>query len=398
MKRTSTLRILLLTAVPILPSCDAPAPAPVMERDSAGIHIVENPATESPTWRLGPEVAAVGVAEGPPERQLFRVYAGAILEDGFVVANAGTSELRFYDEAGVFVEAVGRDGEGPGEFRELQAVWTFGDSLLAYDFTLGRVSVYGPDRAFARWIRPAPIDARVVFVMDAFADGSLLTMTSPVFDEAGATTGIVRMVLDVMRHDAQGERVVSFGRHPWSEAWRQVIGDDDFRMTSIPFAKTSGMAAGAGRMVFGDASSYSIAEYDDGGSLQRFIRLDREPAKVTDTELERFRSLQLQAAAEQGTAARMERMLEGMPTPDVVPAYERLRLDDEGRLWVQDYRLVRDDPVDWHIFDVDGHHRARLTVPPRFFLLDIRRGLALGHTTDDLGVERVSLLPIVTSN
>jgi hypothetical protein len=104
-----------------------------------------------PTWQEGQAwtiasqpMLTIGSVEGTPEYELYRASSAARLSDGrIVVANGGTNELRFFDRSGRHIASVGRTGEGPGEFRDLQRVWTLtGDSLLAYDFMPARLSVF----------------------------------------------------------------------------------------------------------------------------------------------------------------------------------------------------------------------------------------------------------------
>ena len=45
-----------------------------------------------------------------------------------VIANSGSNELRYYDSAGVFLYAVGREGFGPGEFKDIGGVWLVAES------------------------------------------------------------------------------------------------------------------------------------------------------------------------------------------------------------------------------------------------------------------------------
>ena len=70
-------------------------------------------------WALSESpLVEIGVLEGEQPYQLHRVRGSVRLEDGrIVVLNAGSQELRYYNAAGRFLGAVGRQGEGPGEFQ-----------------------------------------------------------------------------------------------------------------------------------------------------------------------------------------------------------------------------------------------------------------------------------------
>lgn len=79
---------------------------------------------------------AIGVEEGAPEFELSNVTAVQSLPGGaIVVANSGTSELRVFDADGRFIRALGRRGEGPGEFSgaPLFLQVALPDTLIVFD-------------------------------------------------------------------------------------------------------------------------------------------------------------------------------------------------------------------------------------------------------------------------
>ncbi|MEO8201379.1 MAG: 6-bladed beta-propeller [Gemmatimonadota bacterium] len=70
------------------------------------------------TWRLSSLPAVdIGVAEGDGPQELAGASSSIRLPDGrIIVANSGSSELRFFDSQGRFLHTSGRKGSGPGEF------------------------------------------------------------------------------------------------------------------------------------------------------------------------------------------------------------------------------------------------------------------------------------------
>ena len=129
----------------------------VTVRDSAGVRIVEN---HKPT-RQGDEGVAVapapslviGAPDGPPEQQLYQVQDATVLPDGnLAVLNSGASELRFYSPDGEHVKTVGREGEGPGEFRTPEWLAVVVDTLMVYDPFQGngRLSLFEMTGEFIR--------------------------------------------------------------------------------------------------------------------------------------------------------------------------------------------------------------------------------------------------------
>jgi hypothetical protein len=109
----------LLTSIACAGGSDARDATTV--RDSAGVAIVDNDvAALTDVCGIGdrPEIT-IGAADAGPDYELYRVFGASRLSDGrIVLVNQGSQQLRFYDAAGRFLDAVGRAGRGPGEFAD----------------------------------------------------------------------------------------------------------------------------------------------------------------------------------------------------------------------------------------------------------------------------------------
>src|SRR5690606_1239133 len=96
----------------------------IVIRDSAGVRIVENGDAGAACHLAAEPMLELGVLEGAPEYQLHGVVHAIRLPDGEVaIANAGSREVRLYDQNGRFLRAFGREGDGPGEFRIPVRLW-----------------------------------------------------------------------------------------------------------------------------------------------------------------------------------------------------------------------------------------------------------------------------------
>jgi hypothetical protein len=135
----------------------------VLVTDSGGVQIVELP--EDP-WSysatLGELTAASDLVLGRDDSRdghdLFGIVGGALLDDGRVaIANAGTSEIRVFRRDGTLSRRIGRQGAGPGEFRALSWIGTStGDTLLAWDPSDLRITVFGSDGSLLETRRVSP--------------------------------------------------------------------------------------------------------------------------------------------------------------------------------------------------------------------------------------------------
>jgi hypothetical protein len=99
-------------------------------------------------------VLRIGTVEGPSEYQLHDVPGAARLDDGTpVIANAGSNEIRFYDDHGRHTHSVGREGDAPGEYRRITGLGAGpSDSLWVYDYGTRRFTVLTAEGEFVRLV------------------------------------------------------------------------------------------------------------------------------------------------------------------------------------------------------------------------------------------------------
>jgi hypothetical protein len=370
-------------------------------RDSAGARIVENERYAWPDgrgWRLSDRpLLDIGALE-EPDYQLFRVAGAVRLSDGrIVVANSGTSELRFYDASGRHLSSAGREGAGPGEFQGLWRIWALpGDTLLAYDFRLRRVSLFDPNGAFVRSFQLQPLTGgqASASVVGAFADGSLLVAARTAVFTPGARSGLRRDSTLYLRSDREGALADSLGWFPGPE-WYVKADERSLSATTRAFGRQPVAAASAASFYFGSSDTYEIARYDTAGALTALIRRAYQNPPVTDADIARWIEERLENFKDASQRSFWERVYAEMPVPETMPAYEALLVDAEGNLWVEEYRRPGDERPRWTVFDPDGVMLGVVEFPERFRVYQIGADFVLGRWRDELDVEHVQLYELI---
>lgn len=386
-----------------LAACDAgpnPSSGPQV-RDSAGVHIVENSGPRWPDgrdWRLSvAPLLDIGAVDADPEYQLFQVAGALRLSDGrIVVANSGSSELRFFDADGTFLAASGREGGGPGEFEDL--LWLerlAGDSIMAYDWRQRRVSIFDPHGRFVR-----SFDLHFIIQAGGFptlvaplGDGSLLVSLEQTF-VGERRAGLRRDTTLYLRCDTQGAVLDTIGRFPGGESFSFMEGES-WIGGGVPFGALAQAAVQGAGFYYGSSDSYEIGYHAADGTLQRIVRLDRANLPVTADDIERFKQQSLARARDEPRRQIRQRMFARMPWPETMPAYDEFKVDEEGNLWVAEYRRPGDDQPRWQVFDRDGALLGLVGTPPRFAIHQIGPNYVLGRWRDALDVEHVLLYELV---
>ncbi|MGD8727258.1 MAG: hypothetical protein PVH40_06410 [Gemmatimonadales bacterium] len=360
--------------------------------DSAGITIVESSSPvwdDASRWRLSAEpLVSIGVEEGPEAYQLYRVRSAVRLDDGrIVVANHGTSELRFYGRSGEFRFSRGGDGEGPGEFRSMGEIWPLADSLFVFDFRLRRVTVYSASGELGRSFPVSPTsDGAFVSPVCMLASRHLLMQRFP--RDAELETGLNRDTSLYLRYGLDGEVVDTIGRFAGSESYVGK-GEDVTFSTGAPWGRRSYVAPVGDGFYFGSSDRWEIEARSSDGTLERLIRRPVPNPVVTAAEADSYYvSLRERMTRMSGM---WRGLYEDVTLPETKPAYGRILADAEGNLWVAAF----EDESTWTVFDTEGRLLGALEIAGRVRVVDIGSDYVLGVWQDDLDVERVILYELL---
>ncbi len=394
--RRSLERLLCVTLWPLITvGCDAGGPdySGPFVTDSAGIRIVENEAPLWPSgggWRIEVEPSLTyGHAEGDAPYQLFRVVGATILPDGrIVVANSGTSELRFFDEEGVFLTSAGGEGEGPGFFQFLAGVSRYrGDSLATFDIRLDRVSIFDGQGRFARSFNLAGHAGLSPSPLGSLSDGSFVLMAPRYRTPDGAALDSAYC----LRFSPDGSGVDTVTLLPDQERYGFSIGEA-FMSGSVAFTPLAVGAAAGDHIYLGHTADYSVGVHALDGTVERIVRRRFESRAVLPADVERFKDRILERRRSQPDRQRMFRQVwERVDFPDVMPAYDDFRIDSEGNLWVADYRPEGESVSSWTVFDPEGQMLGSIDMPDRLRVFEIGPDYLLGVWFDDFDVPQVRI-------
>jgi len=371
-------------------------PSYVSERDSAGITIVESTAPRWGTvarWSVDSEPLLDLSTSGTGETHEFYRVADAIrLGDGSIaVANAGSSEVRFYSSAGVFIKSVGREGEGPGEFQRVSSIDRFrGDSLEVFDYLARRVTVLGPEWEVSRVIS---LQLPFLWKLHPLGDTTLLSMLiwPSVLVEEG-DEGLVRVPVPVVRFSLTGAVIDTVAMAAGGEELR-VRGEHGFSSARPLFGKNSQLAVHGERFYLGAAEQMQYRIFAPDGTLERIVRVPDYDLTLSHDQLQAERD----AILGDEPSPRARSYVADLPVPEEKPAYSALLVDARGCVWAAEHvgevtGWLAMDPRKWEVFGADGEWLGSVLSPRRFTVFEIGDDYVLGVFRDDMDAEHVQLL------
>jgi hypothetical protein len=361
----------------------------VVVRDSVGVQIVESP---FPAWGDGggwtlseaPEVR-IGVVEADrPDSpyQFFRIADALRLTDGrLAVIDEGAHELRMYSPEGEHLQTVGREGDGPGELRHPGIMYRLpGDSVLVVDFQ--RMSVFAPNGEFVR--RSPRLPSRPTGL---FSDGSMLYLAMAPGD--AFEPGQVREAQTLVRSWMDPPRADTLIHVSGGEVYRATVGGG-LAVYSAPFGKTRMVAVHDDLIYTGDGSAFEVQAIDHNGEVTRIARRADVSRRVTPALIAQHEEHRVENAGFDRQREVLARLFQEWSYPDEYPAYDRLVVDQDGHLWLRHYALGSDEPQEWSVIDGDGRWLGEVLMP-RMEVMEIGTDYVLGTTTNELGVEFLTL-------
>lgn len=369
-------------------------------RDSLGVTIVDHGDLDLaalPKWSLGADpVVSIGVVDGDEAYQFYDVIDAHRRRDGSIVVVDRSFTLRAFDSLGVHLWTAGKGGDGPGEFRWPQMVTEIGgDSLVVWDPVLNRLHVFAPDGSFAR-TRTVSELAGGSPSLGLAAPHHLLTEYRN-FERATINGhAAITNHSDLFLVDLRGDETRHLGREFLVTEFPEVSPQGAF--SPAIFDAPAVFAAASGGYWYGDTKDYEVRLTTASG-VKLVLRWTGADRTISEADFDAV--LRLWAGGPNATP-KLKQFISAYgrthPRSEQFPAYEELRTDAQGRLWVRDF--VREHMDDgfrrWTVFSPDGTEvLGRISHSDTFRPLQIGADWILGVQRDDLDVERVVVRAIV---
>jgi hypothetical protein len=328
---------------------------------------------DSDTRRRG-AIPVREIAVSDPEASFTAVDALAVDSRGLVyVPDTYQQRVTVLGADGTVLRAFGRRGSGPGEFRSVRSVQVLpGDSVLTYDPSLSRVSIFPPGSDHVAYSvtlgtrGPVPFDVRRTPDNSAF-----IALFRPDFafvpgaDFSGRKDHVRLLSLD----GSPVRELVTFPSKAFLVAQNSIM--------PHPFGH-EGFARldSKNRLHFVWSDSLAAAEYDlDGRRVGGFA------VPYSAPEITRQDHADALAAIPGVVRARFTTALQDS-LHERWPAVREVIVDDRDRIWMALGGNTRQG-TEWATFSTDGTYLGSVLVPTRTDIRVVRGNFLYGSRMDD---------------
>ncbi|HRT26378.1 MAG TPA: 6-bladed beta-propeller [Candidatus Saccharicenans sp.] len=334
------LLVCLLLAFFLVSACSREEKIEIKEED--GVTAVYNPKKPAPP-RGGPSTLSLKEElvlgkTGNEETMLLNPRAVEADQAGNIYVIDGKAvQIKVYDPQGNFVRAIGRRGQGPGEFQSPRSFCLTPQLSLAVCDSLSRqVVIFGLDGQF---IRALPDKTRSFMDVRVNAKGDIIATQMVVGEEAREELVWFDSELKPLLTVAS----VQMAKYPVFNPFPPYI---YFGLTAD------------GNVLWGVTTDYTFNVVNSEGKTVRKIIKNYDPEILTQEDKDRKIK---ETFGEEGAPSDVT-----IEWSKYFPAFQDFVMDERGWLYVRPYTKEKvEKGVIYDVFDADGRYVARVVLPDR---------------------------------
>lgn len=348
--------------------------------DSAGRYPVVRSVGAAPVWRAE-SLFVLGASNGGPTefgsvRSVLLGHAGQLY-----VVDPTNRVISVFDSTGAFSHRLGRDGAGPGEYRDPYSVAWLGDSLALLDPGNARIGLYD---ASEHWVTS--------WRVQQLTGGQFIRLyrTPPTFWAYAIRPAAVGPAGRFIRYTSAGARdTLPFVPTILPDEGARCPGPGrGISFFSAPYAASSiSVPTPIGAIATAVTSYYRVSFVGPTGDTSRVIEREIAATPITDAEWTAANAEWIRFRKDWPTAkcSRTD-----FPRPSRKPFLVSLFFDDVQRLWVE---VVTPNGPRYDVFSADGRLLATVAGLPESDGIDPsiagNRIALVGRGADDTPVVRV---------
>ena len=262
-----------------------------------------------------------------------------------------------------------------------------GDSIIVWDWQLGRLALFGPSGAHERDIKLQPP------VSNPTGQIGVLGREGIVFgsqDWRPPSAELTPQFLQVFLYDRGGRLLDKLATLPYGESgWV----DRESRWVGRPLFQSRGVFSTRGDLLYTSDGSSPEVRVHRGDRLESIIRWQPGDLTVGREDVETSRAAYLKDLEDRAgdLAPILRRRLDAFPPKDTFPAVTEIRVDAKGRIWVRTFERPGSSATVWLGFAETGAFICSLSVPNNLTVFHFESSAVVAVHRDEMGIEAVEI-------
>lgn len=313
-----------------------------------------------------PEKAApnksISVSEGISfidyDKLLFGRIAGtAVTNSGNVfIGDWDANKIYVFDKYGVYLDEIGGEGSGPGEFRSIYYMKIFGNKLYAYDFNLRRLSLFSTEDHSLLSVQLMKFDGKKNSELSGRSSDSFHILDSqnfliqfvPGLFDAPDDKRIQYLYIVSQNGKILSDKILEL---PWGKEF--ITDRVDPKFLVVPYARKALINVSNGFIYTLWTEDLAVKKIDLNGSFISAFYYPIRKEKLSRQELLSLKDFE---------DPHSQSMIKDAALPDTWPPISDFIIDDESRFWISVHTKETKTKA-WWILNEQGELIARFNWP-----------------------------------
>ncbi len=290
-------------------------------------------------------------------------------EGNIYVVDSGSLNIKKFDAQGKFLQTIGREGQGPGEFGGLYYSTFAKDRLVVWDSGNRRINAYTPE---GKLLSSADIDYDEGFIrrLGSLPTGEVVIEKEKTFRSEQEKPQIC--TIDIYSPQLEYLRTI-YKKSLWR---KKYIRTEEYGISTLYFPYSPDIywaASPEGYIIIGFSENYVLEAYDIEGREIFSFSHSYEPVKVTEkNKRDYFDSLEFYRMGER-LKEPPDDITKYTEFPRFKPAFKNILVDSEGNILVVLNREEKDEAGRFFdVFDPKGRFISSVRIDGPFILPDTR--------------------------
>ncbi len=344
-------------------------------------------------FQPSPEPQVTIRGEGGPDYDFTSISAARRLPNGdIVVSDWGSQSLHFFTPDGRLRRKIGRHGAGPGEFQSIDGLYLTGDTLMAYDGDLRRLTRFTLAGRLLSTQLVQPTGGPPPNLAGRLRSGSWI-LTTPHAPSWASGQGAYRDTLRIGLLGARTTGAVTWLAAPYPGmsffAYAPDADESHGTIGLLPLAANTIVRTHGDTIYIGDTAEPVLSRWGSKGGELAPLSLPLRPAPNFRALLDADRDDKLaQPGAERARAF----ILAGHELKRTPPRYRDYLIGTNGDIWFRLFEWQPRDSTPYLVLAPSGAVRRRLLLPPRSAVLDVDGAYVIFSRRDENDVASLNVV------
>jgi len=284
-----------------------------------------------------------------------------------LILDRGNFRIQKFDKNGKYIQSIGREGQGPGEFERPSSLYLDSDDNILVEDSGSKVHIFDKDGEFKKAITLTQFTRPITRELGITKEGNLIAHTLSRGERKSDMPMDYDSFFNIDLINSEGAIIKTLASFRWE---RSDMIKTKRGLTSANNLCTPRLCLcpiNEDLAIYGYSSDYSLFAINSKGETVYIIKKDEPPQEVTKAEKEEVidRRMRAQKKNERMPQISRSKYASALKFPKHKPFYEIIIKDDKDRIYVSKFEFPfdRSDIADFDMFNKKGFFLYRVKIP-----------------------------------